>query len=383
MHESIRLGTVRGIAIGLNWSVLAIAALIAWGLAEGVLPEVAPGYGDGTYWLVAVAAVVLFFASLLAHELGHSIVAQGQGVVVEGITLWLFGGVAKLRNEAGTHRAELKIAAAGPAVSVALALGFGGLALVADGLGAPEIVVEASAWLALINGILAVFNLAPAAPLDGGRILHALVWRLTGDRNRATRVSTGAGRVFGYFLVGLGIFLLLGGYLGGAWLALVGWFVISAASAEATHALLKGALAGVRIRDVMTPDPVTVPARLPADVLLDDVFLRHHCSAFPVVDDGGRPVGLVTLRRFRALPPDARGRVTAGEVAVPLDEVIIAHPHEALVDVLERSAGRTGAGDGRMLVFDDGRLVGIVSPTDVNRAFELASLRDRRRGSGW
>ncbi|GMU78393.1 MAG: putative zinc metalloprotease Rip3 [Acidimicrobiia bacterium] len=367
MHESIRLGTVRGIAIGLNWSVLAVAGLIAYGLADGVLPEVAPGYRPGAYWAVAIGAVLCFFASLLAHELGHSIVAQGQGVVVEGITLWLFGGVAKLRNEAHTHQAELKIATAGPAVSVALALVFAGIALAADTAGAPELTVEAFTWLALINGMLAVFNLAPGAPLDGGRILHALVWRSTHDRNRATRVSTGAGRVFGYLLVGLGILMVLNGAIGGIWLALVGWFVISAARAEATHALLRGALGGVRVRDVMSRDPHVVPEDQALSALLDDAFLRHHWSSFPVVNGIGDVTGLVTLRRVRHVAPGDRERLTAGDVAVPIDRCVIVAPDEALIDALEQ-VGPDGGGDGRMLVFEGGHLVGIVSPTDVHRA---------------
>jgi len=374
MHESFRFGTVRGIAIGCNWSVLAIAALLAWGLADGYLPEAAPGYGTSAYWVVAAIAVVLFLSSLLAHELGHSLVALGQGVQVEAITLWLFGGVAKLRNEANTPAAELRIATAGPGVSIAATVIFGTAAVGIDAVSGPELLLAATAWLALINGMLAIFNLAPAAPLDGGRILHALVWRRTGDRNRATRVSTDAGRIFGYLLIGLGILMVAGGYLGGAWLALVGWFVISAAGAEATHALLKGALAGVKVRDVMTSDPVVVRADHTIDALLEDAFLRHHCSSFPVVDGDGRVVGLLTLRRVRGVQPDDRAARTASEVAIPVGKVAIVRPDDGLIDVLEHADPEAG-GDGRMLVFDQGQLVGIVSPTDINRAVQLAALR--------
>lgn len=381
MHESIRLGTVRGIAIGVNWSVLAIAALLAWGLADGYLPEAAPGHGTGAYWAAAVLAVVVFLGSLLAHELGHSLVAQGHGVVVEGITLWLFGGVAKLRSEAVTPQDELKIATAGPAVSILLTAVFAAVALALDAGGTSELVVETFAWLALINGILAVFNLAPAAPLDGGRVLHALVWRWSHSRARATRVSTTAGRTFGYLMVGVGIALVAVGYLGGAWIALIGWFVISAANAEATHALLQGALADVRIRDVMTPRPITVPASMPVDALLEHAFLAHHCSAFPVVDDAGRPVGLVTLRRLRSLPVTDRVGRTAGDIAIPVERAVVVHPDDALVATLEHLAP-DAPGDGRMLVFDGPVLVGIVSPTDIHRALELASLRgDVSRGT--
>jgi len=378
MRESIRFGTFRGIAIGCNWSVLAIAALIAWGLADGYLPDTAPGYTVGEYWLVALLAVVCFFGALLAHELGHSVVAQRRGVQVESITLWLFGGVARLRGEAATPRAELEIAAAGPAVSVTAAIGFGLAAWAVGGTIGSDLVFATLAWLAIINGILAVFNLAPAAPLDGGRVLHALVWGATHDRHRATRVASGAGRIFGYLLIGLGIVMVAGGNLGGAWMALIGWFVITAAGAEATHALLQGALAGVRVRDVMTDHPVVVRADRTVDDVLEQAFLRHHCSSFPVVDGAGQVLGLLTLRRVRGVAPDDRSLHTAGDVAIPIARVAIVGPDEPLMDVLEH-ADPAAESDGRLLVFDQGHLIGIVSPNDVNRAVQLAALRGERR----
>ncbi|MFM8303613.1 MAG: site-2 protease family protein [Actinomycetota bacterium] len=377
MQETIRFGTVRGIAVGCNWSVLAIAALIAWGLADGYLPDTAPGYAVGEYWLVAALAVVCFFGALLTHELAHSVVAQRQGVQVESITLWLFGGVARLRGEAATARAELKIAVAGPATSVTASIGFGLAAWAVGGTIGSDLLFATLAWLTLINGIIAVFNLAPAAPLDGGRVLHAFVWGATHDRHRATRVATTAGRWFGYLLIGVGILMVAGGNLGGAWMALIGWFVITAAGAEATHSLLQGALAGVRVRDVMTDHPVVVRADHHVDDVLEQAFLRHHCSSFPVVDGSGHVLGLLTLRRVRKVAPDHRALRTAGDEAIPIAQVAIVGPDDPLVEVLEH-ADPDAAGDGRMLVFDGGHLVGIVSPNDVNRAVQLAALRGER-----
>ncbi|MBM3660994.1 MAG: CBS domain-containing protein, partial [Actinobacteria bacterium] len=356
MHESLRFGTFRGIAIGCNWSVLAIAALLAWGLADGFLPAEAPGYRPHEYWIVGVAGMVLFLGALLAHELGHSLVALRRDVAVESITLWLFGGVARLRGEARTPRDELAIAIAGPAVSLAGALSFGTAAVVLDGRG-PDIVVVVLAWLALVNGMLVVFNLAPAAPLDGGRVLHAVVWGATHDRARATRTATTAGKGFGFLLIGLGGVLLVNGDIGGAWIGLVGWFVIAAASAEATHALLTTALAGIRVRDVMTADPITVRDDVPLDVVVADVLLTHHCSTFPVVDGAGETVGLLTLRRVRAVPDEQRPRLVAGDVAVPLAATAIARPDDSIAEMLEHS-DPDAPGDGRMLVFEHGRLVG-------------------------
>jgi Zn-dependent protease/CBS domain-containing protein len=374
MNESFPLGRIAGIKVGVHWSLFVIAGLVAWGLADTMLPDVAPGYSDAAYVVAGAVGAVVFFAALLAHELGHSVVAIRRGVGVESITLWLFGGVARLTRDMPSPEAELRIASAGPAVSAGIAAACGALALLLDASDVSELAAETAAWLALVNGVLVVFNLVPGAPLDGGRILHAWVWRRTGDSRRATVVASAAGRGFGYVLIAVGIALALGGALGGIWFALIGWFLVSAATAEQSHLLLRGALAGVRVRDVMTPDPVTVPAGTTVAHLLEDVLWRHHCSAFPVVDTSGAVTGLVTLRGLRAVPGDARGGTSVDAVAISGAQVARAAPDEPLLDLLERMAA-TADRSGRALVFSEGRLVGIVSPSDVNRALEIASLR--------
>jgi Zn-dependent protease/predicted transcriptional regulator len=371
VHESIRLGIVRGITVGVHWSVLAIAALLTWGLAGGYLPAAAPGYRAGAYWLVAGAAVVVFFASLLGHELGHSLMALRRGVRVDRITLWLFGGVAQLRGDPPDPRAEFEIAAAGPGVSLAVAAAGGIAAGLVGAVGGPDLAVAGLAWLALVNVVLAGFNLVPAAPLDGGRLLHALVWHTTHDRMRATRVATTAGRGFGTACIAVGIIGVAGGALAGAWLVLVGWFVLTAAGAEAAQAVLVESLAGVRVRDVMTTSPITVRADAAVSVVLEETFLRHHCSAFPVVDGGGWVVGLLTLRQVREVAAAERAHRTAAQVAHPVERVTCVGPDEPLVRVLGDSAP-DGAAGGRMLVLDHDHLVGIVSPNDVHRAIRDA-----------
>ena len=205
MEESIKLGRIAGVSIGLNWSVLLIAWLLSWSLASHRLPTSYPGQTSGAYWTAGVVTALVFFMSLLAHEMGHALLARRHGVRVEGITLWLFGGVAKLGGEAATPTAEFRIAAVGPAVSVALAGLFGGSAVVLDAVSAPSLMVGAATWLATINLILAVFNLIPAAPLDGGRVLRALLWRRSGNRMQATVTAANAGRVFGYLLIVVGV----------------------------------------------------------------------------------------------------------------------------------------------------------------------------------
>jgi Zn-dependent protease/CBS domain-containing protein len=373
VNESVHLGRVRGISIGINWSVLVIAWLLAWGLADGILPEDAHGYTSAEYWAVALGTVVVFLASLLTHELGHSLVAQRQGVKVERITLWLFGGVAQLGGEARTPRAAFRIAVVGPLISVALGGCFAGVAVALAALSGPSIAVAALAWLAVINGVLALFNLVPAAPLDGGRVLHALVWRRTGSHGRATAIATRSGRTFGYVLIAVGTVSLAAGAIDGLWFAFLGWFLLSAARAEATHELLHGALAPLSVGDVMTPRPDTIPADTPVAAAVDDWFRRAHHSSFPVSDRDGAVVGLLTMRRLRDLDL-SDPRPTVGDVAAPLSEVAIVAPDDPVPTLLERMAAAPGR-DGRALVLDGGRLVGIVSSTDVQRALDLAALR--------
>jgi Zn-dependent protease len=237
MRTSIRLGRFFGIPVGLSWSVLLIAGLLTFSLGASLLPASAAGYSDVAYFLAAVAAAVLFFGSLLAHELAHAVVARGHGVEVDGITLWLLGGVARLRSEAPPARSELQIAAVGPGMSLALAGAFALAALGADIFMLPALGVAVLAWLALINAALALFNLLPAAPLDGGRVLAGVLWAVHGDQWRAVETAARAGRVVGFGLIAFGILGIVTPLpYGGPWTALVGWFVVSSAAAEEGHA---------------------------------------------------------------------------------------------------------------------------------------------------
>jgi Zn-dependent protease len=374
MNESLRLGRIAGIAIGFNWSLLVIVWLITWSLAVDAFPAAYPGHTTPGYWLAAIITSIAFFACLLAHELGHAVTARRRGVRVEGITLWLFGGVAKLSGEAATPAAELKVALVGPAVSVAAGLAFGAFALVLDPLGAPDLVVAVPVWLARINVILAVFNLVPAYPLDGGRVLQAVLWRRTGDRLGATLTAARAGRTFGYVLIGLGLLqVTAGAAIGGLWFVFLGWFLLLAARAEATGVATRELLSGVLVGDVMSPDPVVVPATMTVGDLLERYALQHRFSAFPVVDEAGELTGLITLGRLKSVPPARRLATPAASVACPLRDVPQARPDEPLLDLLARMAS---CPDGRALVLQRGRLVGIVSPTDVARTLQVAALRD-------
>ncbi|QHA10176.1 CBS domain-containing protein [Streptomyces broussonetiae] len=365
MRATFTLGRIAGVRIGVHWSVLLIFGIIAFGLAQGQFPHVDPGHAPLVYWSAGLGTAVVFLASLLAHELAHAVVARRNGVVVDDIVLWLLGGVARLKSEASSPAAELRIAGVGPLVSLLL----GGLFILGTWLlalaSAPRLLAEVGAWLAGINLLLAVFNALPAAPLDGGRLLRAFLWWRTGDRVRATAGATMAGRILGWLLIGLGLVVFMrGGGLGGLWLALIGWFLIAAATAEGRQAQLRGVLAGVPVRDAMTKDPLTVPAVLTVADLLADPRYRYRHSAFPVTDVSGAPTGLVTLDSARGVPPEKSGTVTVGEVMVPLSQTSVAGPNDSLADLLPRM--EPGAAH-RVLVMEEGRLVGMLSLSDISR----------------
>ena len=254
MKQTIRLGRVAGIPVGMHWSVAVIVALIAGILGTQVLPQMAPGEPTAVYWAVAVPGALLFVAALLAHELAHAFVARRARVGVRSITLWALGGVAELTDDPPTARADLRIAVAGPATSLAAAAVFGALAALVQAAGGPRILGAAFIWLCVMNALLAVFNLLPGAPLDGGRILRALLWMRHGDRSRAARTAATAGRIVGGALAGLGLFEVFGwGDASGLWLLIIGFFLITAATAEADAQIATDALGGLLVRDVMTP----------------------------------------------------------------------------------------------------------------------------------
>lgn len=376
MTNGFRIGRIAGFPLSLDWSVFVVAGVLAWGLAGDALPAGAPGHSATAYWLAGLIAAALFFASLLAHELAHALAARRAGVEVKQLALWLFGGVASLGGEPATPRADVRIAAVGPATSLGLAAGFAAAAAALDALGIPHMAVSVAGWLAGTNLLLGLFNLLPGAPLDGGRILRGCLWARRGDRARAATGAARAGCVIGYGLIGVGLLQTLSGAGGGLWLALVGWFVLSAARGEEAAAVAREALDGVRVGDVMTPHPVTAPGWGTVDAFIERHALAERHSAYPVEGFDGRVAGLVTLAELRAVPAGERHRTRVADVAVPLADVPVAEPADGLVELLGRDSHATG---GRSMVLDEGRLVGIVTPADVARAIELGQLRARPR----
>lgn len=371
------MGRVGGVSVRLHWSVFVLFVLVVWMISGATLPAAYPDRAPWAYAVAGVVAALLLLLGVLAHEVSHAVVAQHHGVQVNSITLWMLGGLAQLGRESPDPDTDLKIAGVGPLVSLLLGglLGVVALALSAAGLGG--LPVGTVAWLAGINLLLAAFNMIPAAPLDGGRVLRALLWRRYGDRDRAADAATRTGRALGLALVALGLTgLLLTGRVDALWLAVIGWFIAGSAAAEQQAALQQRALHGITVADVMTPHPEVAPPEATVAEFVDTYLFRSHHTTFPLMA-ADRLVGLLTLRRVKTVPASRHATTTLGDIACPLAEVCLTRPEEPLVDLLPRlNASR----DHRALVLSDGRLVGVVSPTDVSLAAERAALITQPRG---
>lgn len=376
MKATFSLGHVAGIRLGVHWSVLVIVIVLALGLA-GRFPDAYPDRPAWQYWVTGILAAVVFLLSLLAHELSHALVARRNGVEVGDITLWLLGGIARLKSEAPTPAAEVRIAGIGPLVSLLLGLVFGFLAGLFRALYGAGLVSEALAWLAAINILLAVFNTLPAAPLDGGRLLRAVVWHRTGNPLRATAVSTGAGRALGWLLIAIGLsFVFLGAAFSGIWFVVIGWFLLAMATSEGGQAKLRELLSGVPVRQAMGRDPITVNASLTVSEFLAAPEFRYRHSAFPVVDQEHRPVGLVSVKTAAGVPEVERDS-TVASVMIPVADIPTPHPDEPLVHVLP---GLEQSPAHRALVVENGRVVGMVTTSDISRVTSwLASSSSWRR----
>ena len=379
MNENLSLGRIAGIHVGLNWSLLVIAALIAWSLATSLLPAAAPGQTSGAYWTAGIVSAFVYLACLLAHELAHSIVATRRGVRVEGITLWLFGGVSRFSTESSSPGAQAWITFVGPLTSLVLGVLFF-LAAVALGGGAhPSLLAATLAWLGYINILLGVFNLLPAFPLDGGRILQSLIWVRTRDRLRATRIAARIGMGFAFLFIAYGLitFFVASTNIGGIWFVFLGWFLLSAARAEETGGMIRQALSGIRVSEVMTPNPVEAPDETTVEEALHSYILASRHSTFPTHDASGRLSGLLTLAALKNVAPNARTTTLIKEIICPLDKVPTVRPADPAANLLNAA---DGCSEGRTLVVDDGRLVGIVSPSDINRLLQR-SLAPRSRAA--
>lgn len=377
--RSVRIATIAGIPIGISPWWLLIVVLISWFLGASYFPDNVADIEPAAAYALGLASALLLFAGVLAHEIGHAVVARRYGIEVEEIDLWLLGGVAKLRGEAHEPEHELRYALAGPAVTavivvlLAIVVGATGIDLNSPGGALLE-------YQLLVNGLILIFNLLPAFPLDGGRVLRALLWRCTGDVVRATATASRVGRAFGYGLLALGGIEVLAGGAGGLWLVLVGAFLVFAASAQEAASEAKAVVAGLSADELMSTPVVALPAGIPVTQAVTDYCARYRYSAFPAVDDDGRLVGLVTLDAIGRVPPAERERRSVGDLADrdPALTLVEADDVTGLLDRPEFGAA------GRAVVLDaERRPVGIVSVTDLQRAVRSARIVRGEPGRRW
>jgi Zn-dependent protease len=350
--------------------------LIGWTLAGSVFPDLTPGLSTATYWLMAAAATAGLLLSIVFHETAHSLVARHYGMPIRGITLFIFGGVAEMTTEPSRPRDELLMAAAGPAASLLLAAILFLLFSFMVAWNGPASVGGVLWYLALLNFVLALFNLVPAFPLDGGRIFRAALWSWRGDLDWATRIAAGAGNLFGIFLIVLGLIgVLQGDFIGGMWRFLIGMFLRGAAASSYGETLARRLLGGVTVARVMNPDPVTVQSGLSVQSFIDDNVYRYHHRWFPVVDDGV-VVGSVATQQAASVDRALWPTVPVGRIMSPLSADDAVSPEASAFAALTQMR-RTGRS--RLMVLRHGRLLGIVSSRDL---LDILSLEQELRGRG-
>jgi Zn-dependent protease/CBS domain-containing protein len=385
MHSNIRLGRISGIEIGLHYSWFIIAALIAFSLSEH-FRQVNPNWSTSQIWIVALFTAVLFFVSLLLHELSHSLVAQARGLKVTAITLFALGGVSQIEGDAPDAKTEFWVAIAGPIASLiigvgclALAVGLGWRRPAEPRTGATAVLV----WLGYINVALAIFNLIPGFPLDGGRVLRSIVWAITKNADRSTRIAARIGQVVAFLFIFDGIWQFFSGAgFGGLWIAFIGWFLMDAARSSYAQVEITAAFQGVRVSEVMSRDCVTVDRGMSLQEFVDTYLLKTGQRCFAVVDQG-RLVGLITPRDVGAIPRERWDVSTVREAMRPLEELHIITPDTQVLDALKLMAGKDV---NQLPVVAKGTLQGIVSRSQLMQVLHarselrLPAAHDRNRG---
>lgn len=374
--RGFRLFEIFGFAVKIDASWLILAVLVTWSLAGGYFPEIVKGLTPSAYLWMGVAGAAGLFASIVFHELSHSLVARRFGMPIKGITLFIFGGVAEMEEEPPTAKAEFLMAIAGPIASGVLALCFNILGLLGAGLAVPVPLLAVAGWLALINSMLAIFNLVPAFPLDGGRMLRAVLWHWKGDLHWATRLSANAGSLFGFVLIGFGLLNFISqNFIAGIWYALIGMFLRAAAASSYTQLQTQSMFRHEPVRRYMVRDPVTVPPDITVHRLVDDYVYRHHHELFPVVVDL-ELLGCVGIGQIKGVPRDDWDRARVRDVMAPVSSE---NTVDAGADAVAALKIMRRTGNSRLMVVENGRLVGLVTLKDL---LHLIALKMDLEGPG-
>jgi Zn-dependent protease/CBS domain-containing protein len=360
--KRFKLFRLMGFEVGIDLSWIIIAILIAWSLSTGLFPFQYRDLSTETYWLMGIVGAIGLFLSIIAHEFAHSLVARKSGMPMKGITLFIFGGVAEMGDEPPSAKAEFQIAAVGPLSSFAIAAVFYGIYHLGSLGGWPPPLNGVVGYLAMINVILAIFNLIPAFPLDGGRILRSILWGWKQNLRWATRVASNIGSGFGIFLIVLGVFrILTGNFIGGLWFGLIGIFIQGAAKTAYQQLVTRKALEGEPLKRFMNPDPVKVPPSATIDELVENYIYRHHYKFFPVADNG-QLIGCITTKQVREIPREQWQQKKVAEVAVECSEGNTIEPE---ADSVEALAAMRRNDASRLMVVKDGQLAGIITLKDM------------------
>ena len=363
------IARIAGIRIRIDWTWLIIFGLVTITLAIGYYPIVVPALSTATYWVLGAISSILLFVAVLLHELAHSLVARREGLPVQSITLFVFGGVSQIEEEPRTAGEEFSLAIVGPLTSLVLGGVFVGLsALLGPATAAGAAVAT---YLAIINIGLGVFNLLPGFPLDGGRVLRAILWAITNNLRRATRIAALVGQGFAFLLIFGGVALIFSGaFLTGIWLAFIGWFLNNAAQASYRDLIIRQSLEGVPVRQLMETDVDRLPSSLTIQQVIDEHILSGRQHAYPVTDDG-ELVGLICLHDIRNVPADARATETVGEAMTPYDRLVTVAPTDELTKAVDQLGRR---GFEQLPVVDSPRhLVGLLRRQDVINYLQVQS----------
>ncbi len=366
MRASFRIGRIAGIDIGVHTSWILAFILIVWSLAVGFFPSQYRGWSQGAYWTAGIISALLLFVSVLLHELAHSLVARSRGMNVSSITLFIFGGVSNLEEEPRKPMAEFVMAIVGPLTSLVLSGVFWVLAgLLGSGDSIPVAVVN---YLWTINLLLAVFNLIPGFPLDGGRVLRSIVWGATKNLNTATNVAAGAGQFVGWGFIVIGLYYVFtGNFLSGLWIAFIGWFLNGAADASRREVSMREYLHGVRVKDVMDPSPACTSPETPVNDVVQDIFFQRGFRAAPVCNDDV-VMGIVTITDVKKLPQNRWTDTPVSEIMTrqPLYSVNLDDDLSSALRLLARHELN------QLVVLDKGRLAGLLNRAHVIRYLQLS-----------
>ncbi len=358
-RQNVPLGRILGIPIGLDYSWFLIFVLLTWMLGGSYYPAEFKNWPPLLYWFMGAMTAIMLFASVLLHELGHSVVAIRYKIPVRSITLFIFGGVAQIGAEAPSAIAEFWIAVAGPVVSLSLALFFSALKPVTTGI---EPLLGLVKYLAYINFALVIFNLIPGYPLDGGRVFRAIVWAVTKNMRRATLMAANFGRFWGFLFIFTGVWRMFSGdFGGGLWIAFIGWFLDHAAAAQIQQVMFQGLLAGHKVAQAMSSNCIAIPAELTLQQLVDEHILSGGQRCF-LVNRGSDTVGLMTLHRIREVPRGEWQTTSAAQAMLPLDKLIRISPDKELWTALQQM-DRDGVN--QLPVMTDSQVVGMLSREDV------------------